>query len=316
MILKIKKRDLIILSIAIFSLLLVPITIAAVGSVKAVFSAELWITNNGPVLAMDVGRSVASADPTEGSTTRIFFVFNATDDNGEDDIDERGARFNLTLNSGVSGSAQWRYNSSCINISKEPGNDRVIFNCSVFMKYFDNQSSSWAINGTVNDSANTRVYNDTRSFTFNQLSAMSLAVAFINWTGVTVGSNDQAAASPLILNNTGNDDFDQINITAAALVGVTTSSETIAATLFAVNSTNAVAGKGLPLSTGAQVIPGVSHLSNLTLTHGHTDSIADYNNKYIGSKGNQSLYFWVDDPGAISAQKYNSTWNITVIDIG
>ena len=189
----------------------------------------------------------------------------------------------------------------------------MIINCTVEMRYYDN-ASTWTINVSVVDIDGEVGRNDTITFTYNPLSAMSFAVAWINFSSMTLGGSDQAAANPLILNNTGNDDFDQINITAAALIGVDISAQTIAAAQFAVNYTNenVPAGSGLPLSNSPQVIPGVDSTANLTLMHGHS-SASDI---VISAKGNQSLWFWVDVPSSgLSAQKYNNTWNITVIDL-
>jgi len=34
------------------------------------------------------------------------------------------------------------------------------------------------------------------------------------------------------------------------------------------------------------------------------------------TKGNQTLLFWVDVPSSgLSAQTYNNTWNLTVVDL-
>ncbi|MBI2650711.1 hypothetical protein HYX04_05380, partial [Candidatus Woesearchaeota archaeon] len=34
------------------------------------------------------------------------------------------------------------------------------------------------------------------------------------------------------------------------------------------------------------------------------------------SKGNQTLIFWIDVPASgLSAQTYNNTWNLTVVDL-
>ena len=115
------------------------------------------------------------------------------------------------------------------------------------------------------------------------------------------------------MNNTGNSDFDQINITAADLVGVDISSQFIGPGNFSVNftSTDPSNGLGLQLTKGPQVIPGEDNTANLSLVHGHTSAAAPNTDK-----GNQSLYFYVDVPSSgLSAQKYNSTWNITMINL-
>ena len=125
------------------------------------------------------------------------------------------------------------------------------------------------------------------------------------------------------MNNTGNDDFLKINITGADLISTTTS-DTISAASFYINSTNRSAAGGnnfgLALSsTSAIAIPGNpadGTAPNATLIHGpgiSGDSVpyADADTK---DKGNRSIYFWVNVPAGKASATYNNTWNITVIN--
>ena len=183
------------------------------------------------------------------------------------------------------------------------------------MWYYDNTSSKWVINISIKDNSNAIGINDSHIFTYNELSAMSLAVAYINFSALTLGQTDQPSQTPIILNNTGNDDFEQINITASHLYGTKDSDYYIGVGNFTINYTDAVAGSGLKLDVTTLVIPWRDGL-NLSLQHGHTSALTDYNDKVISTKGNQSLYFWVDVPAAgLITQKYNNTWNISVIDL-
>jgi len=318
MIIRIKKRNLLITSTILSILLITSLAYAAVGSVKQGFIVELWITNIAPTIMFDPGESstLAGTDPTEGETTLVWFVFNVTDDDGQDNINETATRFNLTL--GSIGFSQWRYNGTCTNVSKIPSKNRVVFNCSIRMQYFDNNSDEWFLNATGKDKANSFTVNDSETFTYNELSGMSFSAAYINWTSVNLGQNDLATASPLILNNTGNDDFDQINITASHLFAPSPSTEFIGVGNFSVNFTNENAGKGLELNGTPQTIlvPGAGHGTNLELLHGHTRAVDDYNDLLMGARGNQSLYFWVNVPSTLtSTGVFNNTWNITVNDL-
>jgi hypothetical protein len=180
----------------------------------------------------------------------------------------------------------------------------MIINCTILMNYYDNASNAWVINASIQDTSNLVGRNDTGRFTYNTLSAINLPSSLLNFSGLTLGNNDQQASTPLILNNTGNDLFDTINITAATLIGVTTPAETISSTLFTVNSTQENAGLGMPLSTGAQTIKDAGRDANLSLTRS-TDT----------TDGNVSLFFWIDVPSSgLSSQKYNATWNVTVMN--
>ena len=51
--------------------------------------------------------------------------------------------------------------------------------------------------------------------------------------------------------------------------------------------------------------------TNASLLHGHTSAFAPN-----ADKGNISVFFWVNVPtGGLSNQLYNTTWNVTVINL-
>ena len=125
------------------------------------------------------------------------------------------------------------------------------------------------------------------------------------------------------INNTGNNDFDQINITGANLIQIGGAAE-IAIGRFFVNITNNTLGNGMPLTTSAQTIRAAitlagEEISNATLMHGPSSigetpiypGVADFY-----SKGNQTLLFWLDLPLGLPSGTYNNTWNLTVVDLG
>ena len=88
-------------------------------------------------------------------------------------------------------------------------------------------------------------------------------------------------------------------------------SEMLGAGNFTINITNATAGAGMPLSNRAQSI------GNEIFLHGPGASgdAVPYSGITI-TKGNLSLYFWVDIPASgLSAQAYNNTWNLTLVDL-
>jgi hypothetical protein len=199
------------------------------------------------------------------------------------------------------------------------------------MRYYDNNSANWLINISVIDSSSNVGRNDSNgsvlhTFTYNSLASFSITTkdvsesANLNFTTLFLNDQNKEAKAPLLLNNTGNNDFDQINITAARLWGVSTTTEFIEPSQFFVNATsNATAGAGLPLSTSSQVIPGVDSLANATLLHGPSatgDTLSYPGVADFSTKGNMTLLFWVDVPGSgLSAQTYNNTWNMTVVDL-
>ena len=329
MIIKLKKRDLLVISVIFLTFLIVPFVYAAyTGVIIKGLGGEIWITNRNPTIKL-INVTAFQVDPTSGGATIVLLSFNASDADGVSNINASKVVVNFTL--GVNG--QWRSNVSDVGVefgtcyNHTENNANVIINCTVVMQYYDNASSGWVINVSIkdinggvgrNDSNGTILYN----FTYNQLSAMSLSSAIINFSNANLGdTNIPAGGVTVVLNNTGNDDFDQINITGAAYIGVDITSQSIAASQFFVNYTNAVDGAGMPLSTSGQTIrlleqSAADRLDNLTLPHGHTSAKTTYGDNAISAKGNQSLYFWVDIPSSgLSSQKYNNTWNISVIDL-
>ena len=272
-------------------------------------------SNSNPIIKLNISSGL-SVDPVAGGIARISISFNVTDADGTSEINVTTVIVNLTLGGG---GGQFRYNASgyngglgtCYNHTEV---SKVVINCTVLMRYYDNASNNWRINVSIRDTNGAVGYNDSRTFTYNTLSAIAFPRAWINFSSLTLGTNNQQALLPLVLNNTGNDDFNQINISAATLFGVDVTSESIAASQFRINGTNNGAGNGMPLTNGALTIRGLT--GNLSLYHGHTSALTSYYDTIISAKGNQSLYFWVDVPSSgISSQKYNNTWNITVINL-
>ena len=296
------------------------------------FGVWLAIGNQNPVVYL-LNESRFSIDPVSGSTVAIRISFNATDPDTVEQINgTSGGRVIVNLTLGSPGIAQFRTQASCTNTTSGSGSTgKVTFNCDINMRYYDNNSADWVINVSVIDSNSGVGRNDSNgstlhTFTYNQLAAFSLSSrgvsesANLNFSSLNLGDANKEAKAPILLNNTGNNDFDQINITGAALIGITTPGETIAASSFFVNTSNTTAGAGLPLSNSPQVIPfGDSSTSNATLLHG--PGISGDSVPYAGtagslSRGNQTLIFWVDVPtNGISAQTYNNTWNLTVVDL-
>ena len=332
MIIKIKKRDLLIATALLSLVILIPIIYAQAQTVKtAGIGVWLVISNRAPVIYL-LNESRFSLDPVSGGSAPIVIVFNATDpDNVEQINGTSGGRVIVNVTLGTPADAQFRTQSSCTNTTLGSGSTGVVtFTCTVNMRYYDNNSAGWVINLTLIDSNSGVARNDSNgtslhTFTYNALAAFSLTAkgvseaANLNFSSLNLGDANKEAKAPILLNNTGNNDFDQINITGAALIGVTTPTDTIAASSFFVNATgNATAGNGLPLSTSSQTIPGVDSTANATLFHGpgvSGDSVPYPGVAGFTTKGNQTLIFWVDVPTGISSQTYNNTWNMTVVDL-
>jgi len=267
-----------------------------------------------------------SVDPVSGGDAIILISINVTDADGIGNINATKTIVNLTL--GSRDIAQFRFNISddgsgefgtCKN-GTHVTESIVQINCTIAMRYYDNASANWVINVSVEDLDGNVGRDDTVKFTYNQLSAFTITArttpeaANLNFSSVNPNVQNQEAKTPILLNNTGNDDFDQINITGADLLE-DGGSGSIAIANFFVNTTNNSNGQGMELSLSPQTIPALT--GNAVLFHG--PGISGDNVPYPGtadflSRGNLSLYFFVDIPAGIKSATYNNTWNLTVVD--
>ena len=332
MIIRIKKRSLAIVSVLViltialtFAISLPLIYAATINTTSGGFGVWIVISNQVPTNITLSNVTGFAVDPISGTDAVIIITFNASDPDGVENINGTdGGRVFVNLTLGTEG-AQFRTSSTCTNYT-DAAAGHVVFNCTIIMRYYDNQSSDWVINITVIDANGAIARNSSsgdnspNTFTYNSLSAFSMTANFpgeaanLNFTSLNIGDTDKPGKAPILLNNTGNDDFDQINITAAALVS---GGNSIAVTSFAINITNGTAGKGQPLSLTSLTIraPG-SGLPNASLKHG--PGISGDTVPYVGitdTLGNLSLYFWIDVPTGLATGTYNNTWNITVINL-
>jgi len=311
MIVKIKKRNLVLLIIAI--LISLPLVYAAASVVKASFKVELVISNRNPTIVVNnitasLGSSQFSVDPTAAGTTYVLISFNVTDADGVTQVNASKAVVNLTLGtnsewySNVSGSNEM---GTCKNTTAT--STVMVINCTVALPYYANASGNWRINISVQDTQGGIGRNDSAFFTVNVVSGLALPNAGINFSNVNIGQANVLAYPNLLINNTGNDDFTQINMSAAALVGTTTTSQSISVTNFGVNTTNSTTNLRTAFpSNGVLTLTDTGAGANMKLLHGATSALQN------ADKGNISAFVWVNIPSSgLSPQLYNATWNVT-----
>lgn len=99
-------------------------------------------------------------------------------------------------------------------------------------------------------------------------------------------------------------------MSASALIGTTTATESIPVTSFGVNLTNSSSNQYLTFpSSGIVNLRDPTIGGNASLLHGHTSDLVNSDN------GNISVFVWVNVPSSgLSNQLYNATWNLTVIN--
>ena len=312
MLIRLKKR---VVGLCLVLLLLVlPILYGASTTVSKGFKVDLAISNANPTINVS-NVSGFSVDPIEGGSSVVLISFNVTDANGAGDINASTAVVNFTLG-GYPG--QFYANNSFVASSEfgtcknhSPSSTVVVINCTVVLPYYANQSSNWVVNISVKDRSGAVGINDTLRFTYNILSAFSLGTSFINFSNVNLGQQNVRAYPHLLVNNTGNDDFNMTNLSASALVGTTNPAENIPVTNFGVNSSNS--STNVRLSFPANGIVNIQDAitgGNISFHHGAPTAFPPN-----ADKGNISLFFWVNVPSSgLSPQLYNATWNLTAIN--
>lgn len=267
-------------------LMVVGLSTVVFGATNSDLDADFTIQNNAPTIPWV--EDVASDNPTEASTTTITVIFNATDTDGWLNIDVSTAQASLSKAGETT-----RSSASCTN--QTLGSNTQVFSCNVDMYFYDDDGS-WTITATVDDINSATATNDTTTFTYGTLSAMTVDIGAITFgTTLNLGDNDNGANDTTVLTNTGNQDFTTINVKGQDLVGETTPAETVGASNFeAVTSNTANAGDDLVTNTNVQV-------TGATLVR--------------GASSTEELWYFLDVPSSgLSAQKYSTTtaWNINV----
>jgi len=278
--------------LAVFTL----VAIAAIGyssltfaATTASFNANLTISSATPTI--DWVQTGLTINPLEHSTRTLYVLFNVSDDNGFADINYSRARLvvNYTTESQRASTV-----GTCIAQANYSLHMQI--NCSVNMYYYD-KDASWTINVSVYDGAGQLATNNTYTFDYGFLKAATTLTTGVTFGSVTLGQTAAASNNPLIVNNTGNRDFTQINLTAYDFVGLSNPAESIGASNFTVNATSQNLGQRLGNQsdvniTGASVARDVG-----------------------GIDTNASLYFMVTLPSTgLSSQSYatSTSWQIAV----
>jgi hypothetical protein len=244
-----------------------------------------YITNQPPDIYFI--ESIPTKDPTGSSTTPVIFIVSVSDINGYSDISSVSAEFNMTGEVTRIGDCD---NDNVINSTARN------YSCSVDMQYYD-ANGIWSVMVYAEDTSSE---NDTEwsSFTYNLLTSWVMDVYSLNFGSIYHGENYIGATeNPIILTNTGNDDFSgKIKVTALDLTGVTNSSEYIPAESFSVNITADAHGGDVLVNDTVVTVTGT------------------FLNRGLDSE--EALYFYIlNVPLDLSFQVYNTTglgeWTIS-----
>jgi len=240
----ISKKRLLITGIIFLAILIVvfsPIFPFSEGATSANFTVTLVIGNLIPNITW-VEASV-SANPNIGTYKQVFISFNATDPDGYQNLDNDTAKIVLTyLNE------QTRISNFCrVNATSE---NTTQFNCSISLTYFD-LDGGWTINASIFDFSSDFANNTDETFTYGTLIAVQLNKSSMAFSGnlgqKMLGSSD----NPLVIDNVGNVNLTEINLTAYDL---NKSTETVTADSFMTNVTSNATIRTLSNATAITIV--------------------------------------------------------------
>ncbi|MEK6926022.1 MAG: Ig-like domain-containing protein [Nanoarchaeota archaeon] len=245
--------------------------------------------------------AIAAKNPTDDTTTSITFNFTATDVNGASDINLSTAQAYFQR-SGES----TRSNTTCINTSIGVGN-YINFTCTISMWYYD-QNGAWTINATIKDNGALYGENSSTTFTYNVLTAMKMFPTSLAWPEVLIGQTNVGSNNdPIQVNNTGNSDSLNINITSYNLRGEQITTDFIlSGNLSVENASQGCSGTSMSNATSLNLTSAILYRGNHSL---------NYNN---ATSGQEQLYFCLANvPQGISQQSYSSSaygsWEVKIL---
>jgi len=214
-----------------------------------------WVENIGNVL------------PLGGKTQNVNFKFTAYDANGFDDLNDNSAKANFSK----IGYEQSRTSLSCVRIANF-NTYYANYSCTVGMLYFD-EGGNWNISVSIEDNSNLLGINDSTTFHYDYLTAISNP-SLLDWGVLAPGDiNKPVIGNPIIANNTGNVDIPVIKINGTNLInGI----YFIGVGNFSVNISDGY-GSGALLVNNASVIVTNSSLPS----------------KNFSSSGERNLYFYI-----------------------
>jgi len=231
-------------------------------------------TNNPP--SVDTVSSVSPQTPNAENVKKVEVNFTVTDTNGISDLNHSSAKAVFT-NSTIT------REGNCSNNTVD--SNTVEYNCSVNMQYYD-YAGTWAINVSIMDNSQASAYNATTDFTYGELIYIQVSPTIFGFGDYyPPGPSYQAATSnPLEIDNMGNVNLTEINVTGYNLVN---GSYTLGVSNVTVNVTDAT-GTTLQ-NANAITIPDAAIYVDVG-----------------GVDANESLYFYITIPN-VPAIYYNSS---------
>ncbi len=299
---KIPKKRFFAYLFLIYLILALPLVYAVIVGPRHVY-VSITISNQAPLIT-NVTITPNPVTPIENGTVKVVAIINVTDVDGTGNINANTIKANVSRNGVVRGNSSF----NCVNAGNSNASSSI-FNCSILIYYYDNASTAWQVNVSISDNANASNVN----FSSTALEISTLSAVQLNRNAITFGSASLGTANveaSVVVNNTGNDPFLYINVTAYDLNNSDGTEFFRIFGNFSVNATQNAGGAGRALLNRTQVnVPIGSGAANDNATLPITGP--------TGAGGFQTVYFYVDIPttGLSTGTVYNSTppgWEIRV----
>ncbi|MFC1647860.1 hypothetical protein ACFL1B_00230 [Nanoarchaeota archaeon] len=196
-----------ILFVAAITAILLPAAILVAGDGSDTFIATMEVQSIAPTVAVATGQSITG---TTATTVARIVQFSATDGNGHGDLNDGSAYINISA-------AGIFLNTSGCSEDIELDINTMRYNCTINLRYWDDDTT-WTISASIQDSVPTVATNDTTTLTVGTIDAISMVKSSIAWAASSPGTSDLASTSNAQqVNNTGNQDYTTINLTAVDL---------------------------------------------------------------------------------------------------
>jgi len=254
------------------------IPVLGVGGNTTSFNVTLTVNSGSPSITYV---QAISDSPNEGTTKIVHFYFNATHPNGVANIPATNAHIQINQ------SGTTITDAGCV-INSTDGITLNKYDCNITIYYYT-LPGTWTINATITDLAANKATNTSVLYTNGNTYGVSLKTNSITFGGTPGATNVAANENPQYVNNTGNMNFTQINLTAYNLQS---GANIIGAGNFTANTTNS-GGAGQLLSNNTAIV---------------------LVNSSVPINNSRNLYLYANIPIGITNGTYNSTssWVVTL----
>jgi len=296
---KSKRGRLLLVYLPIFLLILATFVFADITGPRS-FHIAVQTGNTAPIV---YNVTPVTVTLSESALTTVAIEFNVTDADGVGNLNSATAAVNVSMNP-LDSYARINNSQNCaiVTNSFNGGLDRT-YRCNVTFFYYDNSSNIWFINASIQDGASALGFNSSQVATLSSLSAFQVDQSTVFLSSSLGTTNNEV---PFTLNNTGNFNFTEINITGFDLNASLTDFFFLNGN-FSINATQSGPGFGINLANWSGVNLSSEHRENLSITLGPAN--------ITGGDNNDTIFIYIDipsDAGLSSGVTYNSsyTWDV------